>query len=137
VPAQIKNMLSFIKKKERKYPSDETRAHNIGLALETKFVKSSSASAMAVRYTNDPNALSVKVDEENIFKTKYPLSYSVLQQKCKERYSDFKPNQKFHTIKRNLEAVANNKYARDRFLDIDTQKNKKNLLQSRDIQRVR
>ena len=125
MPLQIKNMLSFIKKKERKYPSDETKKHNITLALETKFVKSNSPSAMAVRYTNEPNALPVKVEEDNIFQTKYTLSYTKLQNMCKERYSDFKPNSRFHTIKKELESVPNNKYARLRFLDLDTKKNKK------------
>ncbi|MEN9920214.1 MAG: hypothetical protein RL538_107 [Candidatus Parcubacteria bacterium] len=125
IPIQIKNILSFIKRKEKKYPSDESKTHNIGLALETKFVKSNSTSAMSVRYTDDPKAVPVKVEEDNVFQTKYPLSFKKLQETCKERYIDFKPNPKFHAIKRTLESIGGYKYARPRYLDLDTKKNKK------------
>ena len=73
----MKNVINFIRRKEKKYPSDENRSHNISLILETKFVKSTGKDGLSVKYSDDPNAMKVKIEEEQIFKTKYPLSYFI------------------------------------------------------------
>jgi hypothetical protein len=125
VDKQLKNLLAYIKRKEKKYPSDELRPHNIGLALETRFVKSTAPTAMTVRYTDDPGAVPVRIEEEQVFKTKFPLSFKGLVKKCKERYSDFTTNRKFFNAKKILEAVPEHKYARPRYLDIENKKGMK------------
>lgn len=125
VDKQLKNLLTYIKKKEKKYPSDEVRVHNIVLALETRFVKSTAPTAMTVRYTDDPNAVPVRIEEEQVFRTKYPISYGTLVKNCRARYSDFKPNAKFYKAKKVLEEVPEFKYARPRYLDIENKKGMK------------
>ena len=123
---QLKNLLSYIKKKEKKYPSDETRVHNVGLSLETRFVKSSSPeAALPMRYSSAPDAVPVKIEEDEILKTQYPLSYDALVKQCRERYSDFKTNSTFYRIKKDLECEAVYKYARPRYLDVEKQSMKK------------
>lgn len=119
---QQKNLLAFIKKKEKAYPSDEKRTHNISLALEMRFVKSGTSTAMAVRYTDDPRAVPVRIEEEQVFKTKHPLSYEDLIHRCKERYKNFTTNSDFWVRKKQLENVPDFQYARPRYLDFERKK---------------
>ena len=112
---QISRLLDYILQRECEFTSNIAEAHNISLRVETKFVKSQSTEALNVRYTKDPNAPVVRVEEENIFITKYPMSYSTLRQKLKERYTDFKQDKRFHNLKGELE--SNITYCRTRFLD--------------------
>lgn len=122
IDKQQKNLLAFIKKKEKAYPSDEKRTHNISLALEMRFVKSDTPTAMPVRYTDDPRAAPVRIEEEYVFKTQYPLSYDDLVHSCKGRYKNFAINPNFWAHKKQLESVPEFKYARPRYLDFERKK---------------
>lgn len=122
---QQKNLLTYIKRKERTHPSDEGRVHNISLALETRFVKSGSPTAFSVKYSDDPSAMAVRIEEEQIFKDKYPFSYDILVHKCRVRYKDFKQNVVFSKYKKQLENMPEFKYARPRYLDFVKKKGMK------------
>lgn len=119
---QIKNLLSYIHKKEMLSPSDETKPHNISLILETKFVKSNTLNGLNLKYSEDAE-LSVKVDAEQMFANKYPLDYDILISKLKERYTDFKIDKKFWEIKRIIE--NDSKFCGVRFLDLKKQSGSK------------
>lgn len=112
---QAKNILLYIQKKENEFPSDENNLHNIALKLETKFIKSSDDDALKFIYSNDPDAIKVSMEEDQLFKTKYTLSYKDLCVKCKEKYSNFKLNDKFNQIKKRL--AADPQLARTRYLN--------------------
>lgn len=117
-----RNLLKYISKKEKDYPSNEETKHNISLVLQTKFVRSSSTEAIAVKYDpTNPNAISVKVDAEEQFANKYPWGYTDdLMPKLKSRYINFKADTKFTKIKRELE--KNTAYCGERYLDIKKKK---------------
>ncbi|MGS0527316.1 DUF3644 domain-containing protein [Zobellia nedashkovskayae] len=63
---QNQNLLRYIGKKENSFPHDPISQHSISLRLETKFVKSK----MQIN-PDDPDAISVIVDEEDAFTKTY------------------------------------------------------------------
>ncbi len=69
--------------------------------------------------TTDPNAPRMKLSDDKI-KELYPWDYEKLTDKMRERYKNFKVNQKYHEIRK--ECIKNNRYAHRRFLDPDNPK---------------
>lgn len=112
---QHQNLLKYIAKKEKEYPSDTSKDHNISLILETKFTRSKSMDALNVKF--DPNAkLTVNVASEEQFRNKYPWNWTdKLLQTLKARYSDFKQTTEFWNFKKELE--KNEKYSAVKPLD--------------------
>jgi hypothetical protein len=119
---QIKNLLQFISDKEEQNPSDEEKPYNISLRLETKFVKSSSTDSLLIAYSNDPNALPVKIQEEDMLK-RYPLDYDTLTDKLRARYSNFKLDKKYHRIRKELS--KDKRFCKTRLLDPENPKSLK------------
>jgi len=66
----------------------------------------------SLRFTNDP--LAPPVREETVLKA-YPFEYSDLVKELGRRYSDFKINPRFHSLKKEL--AKEDKYCRTRYLD--------------------
>jgi hypothetical protein len=119
---QHKNLLKYISRKEKDFPSNEEAKHNISLVLQTKFVRSSSTDAIAVKYDpNNPKAIAVKIDAEDNFANKYPWAYTDdLMPKLKGRYKGFKFDNKFVKLKRELE--KNPSFCGERYLDMKKKK---------------
>jgi len=119
---QHKNLLKYISRKERDFPSNEEAKHNISLVLQTKFVRSSSSEAFSVKYDpTNPKAISVKVDVEENFANKYPWSYTDdLMPKLKSRYKGFKFDTKFVRLKKEFE--KNSSLCGERYLDMKKRK---------------
>ena len=92
--------------------------------VELKFTKSKSKDAFPVQVTTDPTALPVNLTEEDI-RERYPWDYSTLTKRCKTRYEDFKENQTYHTIRKNLE--NNERYGWLRYLDPGNTKSAKKI----------
>ena len=112
---QLKRMLNYITSKEAEYSPEESGPHSVTLRLETKFVKAKSQEAVPIKYTENPNEPAVRVQEEVLIASKYPLDFKKLSAKLKERYCDFKMNRKYHELRKELESDA--KYCRVRLLD--------------------
>src|SRR5690606_4941414 len=119
---QIKNLLSYISEKEKEVPSDENKEFNISLKLETKFVKSTSTESLLVNYSNDPNALKINIQEEDVLKN-YPYDYEKLTNALTQRYIDFKANKQYHDIRIPLKKIS--KYCKTRLLDPNNVKSPK------------
>jgi hypothetical protein len=69
-------------------------------------VKAPGEADLEVRFTNRVDAPEVRITEESVIKQRYPLTYSKLVGILKERYSDFKLNNKFNVIKKGLEDAS-------------------------------
>ncbi len=114
ISKQINNLLNYVNKKETENPSSEDNDFNITLKLVTKFEKGSSLDALKVGYSEDADII-VKVEAEEQFANKYPLSNNELIDKLKKRYIDFKQNSKFNNIKK---IISNDLiYSDERYLD--------------------
>ncbi len=73
-----------------------------------------------LRITTDPTAPAVR--EETILKN-YPFGYKDLVKKLTERYSNFKTNPRFHSIRKGL--VKDEKFCKPRYLDPNNTKGTK------------
>jgi hypothetical protein len=72
------------------------------------------AAATAVIISSDPNAIPVAVSEEDI-RNRYPWDYAALRDKLKNRYIDFKENDKYHALRKKL--AADPQFMKTRYLD--------------------
>jgi len=96
--AAVAGLLRLISEKESKHPFNEDSLHNITVSIEAKVVKPNNLDSQNFSISNDPNAPCVMISLEDIKKT-HPLTYKMLVEKLKDRYSDFLINDKFSEIK--------------------------------------
>ena len=74
--------------------------------------------------------LTIRLTDEQI-REKYPLDYRELTQRCRERYVDFKVNEKYHRIIKGLK--GNQVYAHVRYLDSSNPNSAKKVFYSQAI----
>lgn len=106
-------------KPEEEDPLDR---YSVTVNVEVRFVRSKNAGAASVRITDDPNVPAVRITEEQVLE-RYPWNYSNLVEQCRERYSDFKADQKFHELRKEL--VKKARLVHERRLDPTRPKPKK------------
>ena len=109
--------------------------YSLTVQVELRLTRSNAQDALTAQITNDPSATKVYLTEEQI-RERYPWDYSDLNDRCSKRYSDFKRNQQYHTIRKKLE--EDEKFAAVRYLDPGNPKSSKktfynpNILQELD-----
>jgi len=108
-----KSFLAFLNSLTPEQENPAAR-YSVAVNVEVRFVRSKAASAPSVRVTNDPNAPEVRLSEEQVREI-YPWDYQELTNRCRERYSDFKVNRKYHELRKNLE--SDKRFAHERRLD--------------------
>ena len=94
--------------------TDPDATYTTSVSVDVRFTRSKSQQAIPVQVTQDPSAIAVTLTEEDI-RQRFPWDYKTLTEKCKERYSDFMPNRKYHSIRMALE--SDKRYGHRRFLD--------------------
>ena len=92
--------------------SDYQITANIGV----NFIRSKAKDAMKVQVTTDSDATKIYLTEEQIL-DKYPWDYKQLTEKCRQRYSDFKLNSDYHSLRMSL--YGDKRYCHVRYLDPD------------------
>jgi hypothetical protein len=90
-----KKLLKYIKSVEEAYDNTQVGNYNLALKIDVKFQKVKSTSGVPIQITNDPNAPSFRLSEEDVME-KYPWDYKVLTTRLKKRYSNFKENNLYH-----------------------------------------
>ena len=108
-----KSFLAFLDRLTHEQ-EDPAARYSVAVNVEVRFVRSKVASAASVRVTNDPNAPAVRLSEEQV-RESYPWDYQELTNRCRERYSDFKVDQKYHKLRKSLE--SDRRFAHERRLD--------------------
>lgn len=111
-PEQVQRLFVYLDSLTNE-PEHESRTH-VALRLETKFVRSRDASAVPFRWTDDPNAPTVQLSEEDVL-SNYPLTYRALTDSLRRRYSDFREGETYHRQRRKIEQEK--KYCITRALD--------------------
>jgi hypothetical protein len=111
--AEEKNFLKFLDNLENEQ-DDPNSPYSVTVNIEIKFIRSKAKDALTTQITNDPSATPIRLTEEQI-RERYPWDYDVLTGKCKERYQDFKANQKYHDIRKPLQ--SDQRFGAIRFLD--------------------
>lgn len=120
---QTENFLKYIANIENHLPFTENTMYNVSLKLNLKYTKATSSSSILVSNSKDPNAIKVRLTEEEITE-KYPFAFKDIYNKCTSRYSNFIKNEKFWKILKLIK--QNEKSAYKRKLN---PKNKKSLEQ--------
>lgn len=109
------NIFQYLNSVEHAHDSDDDDNFSISLKLETKLVKTTSAEAMQIRLTDDPNAPELHINEEDALKN-FPHTYNGLCEIFRNRYSDFKQNKDFNSIMRSLKSQGE-RFCKQRKLD--------------------
>jgi len=109
-----KKLFGCLKRETTAKPCDKVGQCNVALSVNVKFTRSKSENAELVRVTTDPDATPVRLTKEDI-REKYPWDYRILTTRLRKRYSDFKENAEYHSIRKPLEEM--DKYCKKRFLD--------------------
>ena len=109
------NFVEYLNTVEKHHEGDEDPNFSISLKLETRFVKTSSEEALQVRVTDDPEAPSIQVSEEDALKN-YPYTYKKLTDLLRKRYSNFKQNNKFNDQMREMKRKGE-KFVKQRRLE--------------------
>lgn len=117
--AETTNYINLIK---RKISSEDTNdsLYSIAISIDIDFKKGNSFGAIGMCYAED--GVKVTLSEEDI-KKKYPLTYQDIFTKAKNRYTDFKRDNEFHTILNEIK--KNDKLCYVRKLDNDNPKSAK------------
>jgi len=111
--AEERNFLNFLEGLEP--PEDDSSSpYSVTVNIDVRFTRSKARDALAVQLTNDPNAPSVRLTDEQI-RERYPWDYEQLTKKCSDRYDDFKCNTKYHTVRKGI--LADPRYGAIRYLD--------------------
>jgi hypothetical protein len=100
-PEQIQKLLEFLDGLQALDDQTDGTQH-VALCLETKFVRGKDATAVAFQWTNDPKATEVAVRDEDILKN-YPMTYQERVRALRRRYSNFRENIKYFSLKVKLE----------------------------------
>jgi hypothetical protein len=106
----------------REGDADSGDDFHVALEINLSFKRCATDAAVSVAITNDPNAPKVNVSEEDIRK-QYPWDYNELTTRCRDRYSDFKQNHRYHQIRRQLQ--SDERYMKSRYLDPENPKSPK------------
>lgn len=107
--------------------TDPESRYSVTINVELRFLKTSTKDATLVKFTNNPNAPAVRLTDEQI-RDRYPLEYSELVRRCKERYADFKVDEKFHGLRRGLKTDP--QFTHVRYLDPANPSSSKKLFHS-------
>lgn len=97
-PEQVGKLLKYLDQLGTSSEGEPPGGPYFSCRLQTQIVRSKDASAISVKYSDDPKAPSVFVREEDVLKN-YPYSYRQLTEQLRSRYSDFVENAQFHKIK--------------------------------------
>lgn len=94
--------------------NDPESKFSITVNIDVKFTRSKTRDALDFRITNNQNAVEVILTEEQI-REKYKYDYKELTEACRNRYQDFKANNKYHEIRKKF--TEDRRYCIIRMLD--------------------
>lgn len=129
--AQERHLLRYLEQ-IRGMEDDVANDFNAALRIEFSVRKTKDATAPRFVLSNAPDAIPVKLDEEDI-REKYPWDYDILTRQLQKRYTDFKSNNQYHALRRPLE--SNVLYCRERLLDPGNPKSARKKFYSQSIVR--
>lgn len=110
--------------------TDDDNDFSVSLHVDVSLKRSKDADAKRFTVSNDPDAVAIRVEEENIRET-YPWDYRILTARLQKRYSDFKCNPQYHKLRKTLE--SDSKFANERVLDPGNPKSAKKMFFSPNI----
>ncbi len=97
-----KNFLNYLNQLEIRANADDSE-YRVAINIDVRFTRSKEVDALNVRIADseETDAIEVRMTVEDILK-RYPWDYNKLTEACRERYSDFKCNKKYHKVRRSI-----------------------------------
>lgn len=117
---QVNNFLRYVEAQEAQQATSDLAQHQVTVAVQTNFVRTKADDALAIRVTADPNAPALQIREEDILKS-FPIRYRELEAALRRRYINFKADQLFRKVMRELQGRGR-PYCHPRYLDPDQKK---------------
>ena len=111
---QERQLLEYLQTTKDNTVEDPGSDYSVALEVDLRLKRTSGDSFAAVRITNDPEAVAVRLEEED-FRDRYPWSYEILCTQLSNRYGDFLQNKKYYRIRKTLEQDP--RFCRERLLD--------------------
>ena len=113
---QESRLITYLEGLDRGETTDETEddVGVVSMRIKTTLIRGKSDDAIAFRWTDDKNAPSLSISEEDILKN-YTLDYKKLTSQIRRRYNDFIENNEYHKIRKPLESEK--KFCIERLLD--------------------
>jgi uncharacterized protein DUF3644 len=131
--AEERHLMNFLKTIREDKSAAGTGDFDVALAVEVRVRRTKDSGAMPFTISDAPNAVPVRLDEEDI-RDRYPWSYDMLTERLKKRYANFKANNTYHGYRRPLETDA--RYCRERLLDPGNPKGLRKKFYSPEIVKV-
>lgn len=111
---QIRDLLKYISEQEQSILLPQNSDFSVSMKVQTQLFTVKSPNSLPVAsYSspNDPQAVTLNITEEE-WKKKFPFDYSSLKEKLKVLYIDFKENQRFRDIMKDIKIMPKMVYHR-------------------------
>ena len=112
--SEERSLLEYIDARYDATAARSTADYALALEVDLKFRRKGGGDASEVRITNDPSAVAIRIDEQDVF-DRYPWTYDNLTKYLSNRYADFKQNNKYHKLRQSLE--EDSKFCHERLLN--------------------
>jgi len=125
IDKELLKKVRFVKEgkfKEKGYPTLRLIGDVKPVVVTHKKEEEISNTAKGIKISNDPKAPKVKIEEKNLLE-EFSLNYHSLTENLRERYIDFSPNLKYHSIRKKI--IDNGDYVYTRKLDPSNPKSSK------------
>lgn len=110
------NVAKYLSNISYKYDNGSNENYVVTLELNVRLKRSALPTAARLALGNNPDAVPITFTEEDI-RALYPWDYGQLTGKLRDRYSDFKVNKDYHSIRKKLS--KDKRYVMSRYLDPD------------------
>jgi hypothetical protein len=122
--AEESNIAKYLAKLHREHDTESSGedGYAVVLELDVRLKRSALSTAARLVHGDDPDAMPVTFTEEDI-RELYPWDYNDLTERLRHRYSDFKANNDYHSVRKPL--LKDKRYVMSRYLDPDNPKSLK------------
>ncbi|AET90392.1 hypothetical protein BYI23_A025540 [Burkholderia sp. YI23] len=123
-------LIKFLAGLEKGADGDAAPDYFVALSVDVKLKRSPGAMASQLQLSQDPNAMKVILQEEDV-RQAFPWDYAELMKRCRDRYTDFVQNKTFNDIC--TQAKHNPALTRVRYLDPNNPKSAKKTFYSTNV----
>lgn len=123
-------LIKYLAELEKGSDADAAAEYFVALSVDVKLKRSPGAMASQLQLSQDPNAMKVILQEEDV-RQAFPWDYAELLNRCRDRYTDFLQNKTFNDICH--EAKQNASLTRVRYLDPSNLKSSKKVFYSTNV----
>ncbi|MCF6466047.1 DUF3644 domain-containing protein [Clostridium sp. Cult2] len=116
------NVAKYLSNISYKYDNGSNENYAVTLELNVRLKRSALPTAARLALGNNPDAVPITFTEEDI-RAQYPWDYGQLTDKLRDRYSDFKVNKDYHSIRK--KSSKDKRYVMSRYLDPDNKNSAK------------